>query len=295
MRDVAPLVFNPRAQGGGGERLARKAARLLEARGVSVEPTPTLARGEARDLAQRLADEGAPLVLACGGDGTISEVADGILRSGKPCAAGFLPAGTGNSFLRHFGLTTMPDAARRIASGAHRTIDAGLVRWSGGERHFVNVFGVGFIAHVARLADARFKLFGAGAYTLAVFPEVARLRAPRTRLVLDGEELDERFVLVAVCNTIHTGGGMLIAPNASAQDGWFDVVALRRVGRVALLRMFPLIFSGKHVGHPLVVHRRARNVRIEPDDASPLLADGEIFGTTPVDVQMIPHALRILA
>ncbi|MFA5861169.1 MAG: sphingosine kinase, partial [Candidatus Thermoplasmatota archaeon] len=168
------------------------------------------------------------------------------------------------------------------------------VRWAQGERFFIGVFGIGFMAKCADLANRRFKRFGAKGYTLAVFPELAHLRAPMTRLVMDDRVVEEPLVLVAVCNTRHMGGAMEVAPMALPDDGVLEVVALRAVGRVGLLRLFPKIFSGAHVGHERVLLGRAKHVRIEPREPSPLLGDGEIYGSTPVDVDVVPQALRVL-
>lgn len=291
---MVPLVFNPRSAGGRGTALAERASDILSSLGVATRPVPTLAPGDGARIAEELSRAGEPRILAVGGDGTLSEVADGALRSGRRPELGFLPAGTGNSFLLHFGVKALHDAARRIARGEPHELDAGLAEWPGGQRHFINVFGTGFVARVCDLANRRFKRAGDLAYSLAVFPETARLRSPPTRLTLDGQAFDGEYALVSVCNTTHTGGAMRIAPQAEPDDGWLDVVALRRVGRVKLLRMFPLIFSGKHVGHERVLVERARRVRIEPAEPSPLLGDGEVYGGTPVDVSVAPRAWRLL-
>lgn len=291
---ATPLVYNPAAHGRRGASLVARAQRLLRERGIETELHATARAGDAARLCERLAREGAARILVAGGDGTLSEAADGVLRSGRAPEMGFLPAGTGNSFLLDFGLTTVEAAVARIASAAPRPLDAGLARWSGGERHFVNVFGTGFLARVCDYANRNLKPLGAAGYSVGVFPELARLRAPRTRLALDGVAHDGEFALVGVCNTKHTGGRMRIAPDAQPDDGLFDVVALRRVSRGRLLQLFPKIFDGSHVREPDVLVRRAARVVIEPAEPSPLLGDGEVYGATPVTVEMRAAALRCL-
>lgn len=287
-------MFNPASRGQRGHRIAALAQRALAARGVDVELRSTAREGGAAPVCERLAREGAERILVTGGDGTISEAADGVLRSGATPEVGFLPGGTGNSFLIDFGLTTVDAAAERIATASARRLDAGLARWAGGERHFVNVFGTGFLAKVCDFANRRLKWMGSAGYTWGVFPELLRLDAPPTRLTLDGVAQEGAFALVGVCNTIHTGGRMRIAPAARPDDGLFDVVALRRVSRARLLRLFPKIFDGSHVTEPDVLVARAREVVIEPATPSPLLGDGEVYGTTPVRVAMRERALRCL-
>lgn len=291
---AVPLIHNPRSASGRGAKLAEKAARLLAERGVQTRPIATYGPMDAGAKAAQLAKAGESRVLVIGGDGTLSEACDGILSGGHDITLGFLPGGTGNSLLRDFGLTTLEAAADAIAAGDERRIDAARATWDGGSRHFVNVFGTGFMAKVCDLANARYKWMGGASYSWAVFPELTRLSSPRTRLVLDGKVVEERFGLVSVCNSKHTGGGMLIAPQAESDDGLLDVVALHEVSRGGLLRIFPRIFKGTHIGHERVFSARAREIRIEPDEESPLLGDGEVYGRTPVEIRVLPGAVRAL-
>ena len=301
---MLPLVYNPRAGGGHGRARMEEAARALAKRGIATRPVATEGPAGASGIVERLArEDGERHVLVVGGDGTHSEAADGALRSGADVAIGLLPGGTGNDLLLDLGLTSVQLASERIADALRggasggRRIDVGLVEWPGGRRHFIGVFGTGFMAKVASLADRRLKWLGSRAYTVAVFPELARLRSPRTRLVFDGgaRVVDEPLALVAVCNGPHMGGGMHVAPMARLDDGKLEIVALREVGRVGLLRLFPKIFDGTHVGEERVLIERATSIEIAPERASPLLADGEIFGSTPATVRVLPRALHVLS
>jgi diacylglycerol kinase (ATP) len=150
------------------------------------------------------------------------------------------------------------------------------------------------MAKACDLANRRYKWMGSASYSWAILPELARLRAPMTRLTLDGGEREEPLALVAVCNTQHTGGAMRIAPAAVADDGLLDIIALRDVSRARLLRLFPKIFGGSHVDEPDVLVARAKRIRIEPAEPSPLLGDGEVYGATPVDIECLPRVLRLL-
>lgn len=294
---AVPLIHNPRSGGGRGARIAKKAASLLAHEGLDTQEHQTTGPMDAGDIAMRLAKEGHDLILVLGGDGTLSEAVDGILRSGHAPTLGLLPGGTGNSLLRDFGEPSLEAGVKRIAArGEHRALDAARVRWANGahERHFVNVFGTGFMAKVCDLANRHYKWMGSASYTWSVFPELTRLRSPPTRLILDGRTIEENLPLVAVCNSIHTGGAMKIAPMAKTDDGWLDVIALREVDRRELLSIFPKIFNGTHIGHERVLVERARTIRIEPSEPSPLLGDGEVYGQTPCDIEVMPGALRVL-
>lgn len=294
-RVKVPLIHNPRSGGGRGARLAARAVRLLADAGVAAVPVATRGVGDARVRAEAALAAGAERVLALGGDGTLSEAADAVLARGGDAALGVLPGGTGNSFVRDFPeVASFAAAVASIASGRERRIDAAVARWAGGERHVINAFGVGFMAHVADLANRRYKWMGELGYTRAVLMELRRFDAPEGRLVVDGTELRGPLALVAVCNTRRTGGRMLMAPEASVTDGLLDVIALGGVSRREVLALFPKLFKGTHVADARVRVARGREVRIELASSSPLLGDGEIYGETPVMVTALPRSLRVL-
>lgn len=279
-----PLLFNPAAGGGKGERRARRAAELLAARGIATELRSTR---EALPLAE-------PRVLVLGGDGTHGEVVDALLAAGHAGEVGLLPGGTGNDLLLHFGVRTLEQAVEGVATGQPRAIDVGHARWEGGERRFLSMFGTGFLADVTAYANERLKGLGSWSYVAAVPPVLGRLRALPTRLRLDGRVVEGTFSLVAVCNTSRAGGGLRIAPDAVADDGALDVLALAGHSRARVLALLPRLARGTHVGARDVLSWRASHVEIEPVDPQRLLLDGETLGSTPVRVRVLPRALRLL-
>jgi len=292
--DAVPLVGNPAAAGGRGGLRLREAEALLRLKGFATERFESGHPGHARVIVEGLARDGHRMLFVCGGDGTVSEAAQGVLASGRSPVLGFLPGGTGNDFLRDFGILDLAQAADRIALGSPHAVDAARVTTPLGIRHFVNVFGTGFMARAGDTANRRFKWLGRRAYTAGVLREVLRLRPSWTRLVLDGVEEEGPMAMVAVCNSAHTGGAMRIAPQAHPDDGVLDVMVVGDVGRAELLQVFPRIFDGSHVRHRKVRMARARRIRIEPGEPSPLLLDGEVADTTPVGIEVLPGALRVL-
>lgn len=305
---AVPLIYNPASGDGKGEARALTARDLFVTRGIEVDLVPTTAPGHAGRLAADAARRH-DKVFVLGGDGTLSEAADGILSAGlgDKVQLGFLPAGTGNDFLRDFGMEPLAVAVARIAKGRERRIDAARIRYGrpdpvDGEqatRHSINVFGTGFVADVCNYANERLKWMGKQAYTAAVFPVLMRLRPTPTKLITDGEDRSGDYTMIAVCNSVHTGGAMAIAPDAQQDDGLLDVMALGRISRVGLLRLFPKIFSGTHVQDPRVLTWRARHVHIEPNGGTDagggaLLGDGEVYGSTPATIEVLPGALRLL-
>lgn len=289
-----PIIHNPASGGGKGSLRFRKAQAMLAVKGIQVEPHETQSPGHAIELAQDLCKEGHPDLLVLGGDGTLSEVANGVLRAGARPRLGLLPAGTGNDFLRDFEIEDLQTAVDRLVLGSERAIDAARIDWDGGHKFMLNVFGTGFVSRAADTCNKRFKWMGGRCYTAAVLREMVRLKNIDTTITMDGKEVSGPMPFVSVCNSIHTGHAMKIAPQARMDDGLLDVMYVDKVGRVELLNVFPKIFSGAHVSHKKVHFARAKKVRIEPAEPSPLLADGEVYGHTPVDVSVLKGALRVV-
>lgn len=293
-----PLIHNPAAGGGRGLLRFRKAESLLALKGIEVEPHATERPGHATELARQLAGEGHSSLFVLGGDGTLSEAANGILQ--LPAKArpnlGFLPAGTGNDFLRDFGVTDLETAVRAIGHGRTTAVDAMQATWPGGSRFVINVCGTGLMAKAADRCNRQFKWAGRKGYDMAAMIELARMSHTPTRLVLDGRERSGDFPLVAVCNSVHTGGGMKMAPGAKPTDGLLDVLVVEGAGPLELLTLLATkLRAGKHVENPKVRIERAANVKILPQDPSPLMLDGEVLGQTPVEFQVLPGALKLLA
>lgn len=293
-----PLIHNPAAGRGLGTMRFREAEALLAVKGIETSPVATERPGHATELARRLAAEGHETLLVVGGDGTLSEAANGILdlpERERP-VLGILPAGTGNDFLRDFGVFDLESAAGAIASGRTTAVDAVDVTWPGGHGFVINVLGTGVMAKAGDRRNRQFKWLGRKGYDAAALIELVRMKATPTRMTLDGEERGGDYPLVAVCNSVHTGGAMKMAPAANPTDGLLDVLVVEGAGSMELLMLLlTKLRKGLHVAHPKVRIERAATIRIEPEEPSPLLLDGEVMGTTPVELKVLPGALRLLA
>ena len=285
------FVVNPSAGGG-------RAARLLDpiraaARSHGGEVVCTERRGHADHLARQAASQRFDAVVGVGGDGTLNEVANGLLGGESPLPLGAIPGGTGNDFVRSLGLPSDPLAALRVVwSGAEREIDLGRC----GERIFLNAAGVGFDARVARTAQRfpRALKVGTVPYVAGVLLELVRNTAHPMRLELDDRQVEQRLLMVAVANGTFYGGGMMICPNAVRDDGLLDVCTVGDMPRHEVLRLLPKVFSGGHVGHPMVQLFRTREVRIECAAGSEIQLDGELVGRLPAVFRAAPRALRVL-
>jgi diacylglycerol kinase (ATP) len=254
----------------------------------------TAGPGTAGVLASEAAAEGAEVIIAAGGDGTLNEVLQGVM--GTDAALGLIPLGTGNDFARALtGYGTLEDAVATALAGTPKAIDVG--RWScaGGQGYFINIAGCGFDAAVAERINCGFRyLRGTSAYIAAVAQSLASYRAAEIRLLVDDEEFSERIMLCAVANATSYGGGMRVAPEAELDDGLFDIVTVREISRTGFLRAFPSVFKGAHLTHPKVSLRRGSVVSIEGERSLPVLADGEVVGKTPVRFELLPRAVRFM-
>lgn len=307
------VVLNPFAGSGtAGHRSDEIRQELERAAGHSLSDLTfftTKYPGHAMLLASEAAAAGFGVVAAAGGDGTLGEVANGVI--GTEAVLGVLPCGSGNDFARMIGVhSDMSRAADVIINGEPITIDAGIARTSApigdaGEiargagpqgRWFLNAAGCGFDAVVGARANRGYRyLRRRTAYVAAVVQSLFTYRAENLLIKLDEQVIELRAMLCAVANARSYGGGMLIAPNADFADGLFDVCIVGPVSKLEFLRSFPHVFRGTHVSHPKVIMRRAQRVYIESNRPVPALVDGESFGTTPAEFTLHSRAIRVMA
>jgi YegS/Rv2252/BmrU family lipid kinase len=273
----------------------------------------TARAGDGRRLALQGAQEGRRLIIACGGDGTISEVANGILESGEDAELGILPSGTGGDFRRTLNIPTKAAAAARaLRRGRTRRLDVGRVTYhnhAGAEeaRYFLGVASFGMspaIIKRVKEADAGWLQSNpfqqlSGRLSFAVATLRTTLDNPRTivRVQLD-EQPEHRLTVTNLCvaNARYFGGGMKIAPQALLNDGHFDVIAVSELGALAIMRNAPRLYFGKHLSMQQVEHRRARRVVARPIRAGEEVAievDGELPGRLPATFEVLPDALSV--
>jgi YegS/Rv2252/BmrU family lipid kinase len=263
--------------------------------GFAFETAETRAPGHATALATEAARAGVGLVVAVGGDGTLNEVVNGLVpvRREHPVTVGALMTGRGRDACRNLGLLRDPrHAAGRLLNGRVVERDVGLAHWPGGERFFLGWAGAGFDAVVAARAGRR---GGRLAYLRAVLESLRDYRPVETTVTLDeGGSWTGPTASVVVCNGGSFGGGMRIAPAALTDDGLLDVVRLGALGRTELARWLPTVFWGGHLANPKI--RTARALRVRVVASAPVLVqvDGELGAHTPLDVSILPAALRLL-
>ncbi len=272
----------------------------LEARGMQVDESWTERPGHASELA---AAGDHDLVLAAGGDGTVSEVAAGLLRradTGSRPVLGIMPLGTGNDYQRTArALVTGEDLAARIAEAEPATVDAGRIRFESGDRadeFFINAANAGFSAAVAERAEHSFRSWPRMAgYAVSAIATLASFRNPSVHLEIDGasEEFPANSIVMALGR--YFGQGMKVAPDAVADDGLFDIITVGDIGRLELVAAYPRLYTGSHIHHGKVSVRRGRRVSIRAERPLTVEGDGNIRGTLPAIFEVLPGALRVIA
>ncbi len=290
-------IVNQAAGGGRAARRAPEALSALKRSGVSLEVAFTEAPKHASVLAREAALAGRRRFLSVGGDGTASEVVNGLISAGvaAECELAMLPVGTGNSFLRDFGIADADAASRAIIRGEGRLVDVLRLEHSDGKIHFINTMGTGFVASAGELTNAHFKFLGAAGYVAAVLICIARLRYERNPLRC-GDELDDaETVLTSFSNSQYTGGSMWMAPDADASDGLLDVIRAGRLGRGELAAAFAKIFKGTHTQLQQVWTRQVDRVEFVRPTRQAVLIDGDLFHLTPIAIDVLPAAIRLIA
>jgi diacylglycerol kinase (ATP) len=256
--------------------------------------------GEISELAERAAGGGARLVVVVGGDGSVNEAVNGLLRTDDPPELAVIARGTGDDFIRTHGIPSSLEGAIEVAgSGVGRPVDAGRIEyraWDGARatHYFANVGSVGMSGAVAQRANATSKALGGRiTFFYALTREFLVWRNTEVTVEVDGETRRGPMHDVIVANGSYHAGAMKLAPDARPDDGLFDVVLIGDVSKLDFLSTAPKLYSGKYVGHPKVDVLRGSTVMVEAPVPLPLETDGEVLGTTPARFEIVPHAYRV--
>jgi diacylglycerol kinase (ATP) len=291
-------IVNPAAGGGRSAKLTGPALVRLREGGIGVNVIASTGPGHAVDLAREAYTQGYRRFIAVGGDGTAHEILNGVLLASaipERISLGFLPLGTGNSFLRDFTNDGAESSLQAILANRKRPIDLIRLTHAGGQIYSFNLLSVGFTADVGALTNRYFKTLGHFGYLLGVFVRVAQLRRRVFALRCDDDkDWDERRCLfLTFNNSKYTGGTMLIAPNADAADGLIEFVRWGPIGRLGLMRMLPKLYDGTHLEHPLASRREVRHVEFNVAVPVDVMIDGEIATLQCRSLDIVPAAVDI--
>jgi diacylglycerol kinase (ATP) len=291
-------IVNPAAGGGRSGKLAGPELARLRENGLHVDVIASTGPGHAAELAREAHQQGYRKFIAVGGDGTAHEILNGVFSRGPSAhrvSIGFLPLGTGNSFLRDFTANGSEGSLQAMVEDRKRPADVLRLTHANGEIYSLNLLSLGFTADVAALTNRYFKPLGAFGYLLGVLVRLVQLRRRAFPLRCDDDENWDRrrCLFLAFTNTKYTGGTMLIAPNADCNDGRIEFVHWGPIGRIGLLRMLPRLYDGTHIEHPLASRRPVRQVEFRLDGPADVMIDGEIATLECRSLDVLPGAVDV--
>lgn len=291
-------IVNPAAGGGGSAKLAGEALARLKEKGLRVDTIASMAPGHASQLAAEAYLQGYRRFLAVGGDGTAHEIINGIFAGNTAPGKfelGFMPLGTGNSFLRDYTDKGAEASVEALLADRTRRVDLIRVNHSAGALYSFNLVSVGFTADVGALTNRVFKPFGHLGYLLGVLVRVAQLKRRAFRMRCDDDAAwdDRRCLFLTFNNSKFTGGTMLIAPKADPSSGFIEYVRWGPIGRIGLLRMLPKLYDGTHTEHELAETRRVRRVEFDLDSPVDVMIDGEVVTLKLTSLEILPGAMDV--
>ncbi len=290
------FIVNATAGRGKTGKKINKIIQVLNRNNIDFEIELTKAPQHATQLTLEALDKSYKNIVSVGGDGTLNEVVNGIMKSenSKDVVLGLLPEGGGNDFARNFNLSdNINDAVEKLLDFNTRAIDVGKIE----DKYFINALGIGFDARVAIISNKIKYLNGLPRYLYAVFRALISLETVKAELKLDSCTLSDPFLLVSIGNGLSTGGGFLLTPEARTDDGLLDICLINKVNRRRILSLLPSAIKGKHLKEPEVILHQSRQIEITTSEPLPIYYDGEIPELKdPLNfkIELIPQAIRFI-
>ena len=309
-----PLVIvNPKSAGGSTQGSWTGIAADLRAHFGPFQVAFTKQQGDGTTLAKQAAESGRKFIISCGGDGTINEIANGILQAkNRDVEMGIFPSGTGGDFRRTIGMPSEPrQAAKALREGKTREIDVGKVTYLNHQnisesRYFLNISSFGLSAEINKRVGANSFLKwlpfgktirGKAKFAFSTLQEVLEIEPQTVNVLVDGKTSNPLQTLnFCVCNGRFFGGGMKIAPKAKLDDGYFDLVNIGDIKTARILLNGYKLYNGTHLDLREVQNTRAKKIEVTPVDESATInieADGELPGKLPATFEIVPKALKI--
>ncbi len=296
------VILNPWADRGRGAAQAAVIQQVAQQYG-GVDLIQTERPGHARDLARQAADEGYDLVVAAGGDGTISDVVNGLMRGSKAVARlGIIPIGSGNDLAWSLKISTKVETAvHQLFKGSPRTIDLARIEDDQGRFRIVdNNIGIGFDAVVVIATENITRVHGFLMYLLATLRTIATYsQMPQITAHFDDEQIEQTVLFIAFGVGPRGGGGFLLTPNARQDDDRVDTCTVNKMGRLRIMSLLLTVFNGSHVRSRFVTMRQNKQIRVRADRPMPIHTDGEMFAypqdnVREVTVTSLPGAIEVI-
>jgi len=296
----AELIVNLTAGGGKPHKHLNTVLKLLKENGLNFKVCTTSYQGEAVELAQKVADNGAELIVSVGGDGTINEIVNGIMKSKNAPLLGIIPLGWANDFIKSTNIPSdIIEACKIIVRGKIKEIDIGTIN---GKIYFANICGIGFDAEVAQLANQmkskhpNLHILSAFVY---VFATVKKLLSPfsyhNVKIKFDGQEIHSKILFIAISNGKFYGGRFKITPEAILDDGLLEICTVEEMGRLKYLMSIPKVFKGTHESIKGINFYRAKEVVIQSSELILAQVSGEVIeGQKEFTISLLPKSLKLI-
>ena len=288
------FVLNPKA----GNGISLKIFQEIEGELKSNNVKYTLFKSQGKnDIFNHVISDEVPdcdVICAMGGDGTIHEITDGLMQSGKASDLAFsiIPSGTGNALAQTLGELKPKKAIQKILKGERLKIDAMEIKQGSKTSYAVNIIGWGMASRVNQISD-RLRILGGIRYNIASLIGIATMKKKKLILRMDDEVINEDALFFLALNTVYTGKGMKMAPDADFTDGLIDIIMFKSATKLQVVNIFLKLFSGKHIFDPRVTYKQVESFRLE-SEGDDLNIDGENQGHTPIDVRVVKKCITLI-
>ncbi len=283
------FVVNPTAGSGRAKERWKDVEKFLIENEIPYDVAFTKRRGHGILLSKKASENGYKAIFAVGGDGTVNEVANGILMSGKSPFFGVIPAGSGNDFAKSLGIGS---EIEYLLNPMKREIDVALLRHGRKKRFFVNMSGMGFDSYVTE--NLIFKgLGGTIPYFTSVLISLFRYKSKHTIIKHDKGEFEQESFMISVANGTYVGGGMKISPFSKMDDGYLDVVIIPKLSAIDVLRYLPKTYNGGHINYPKIQILRTKKISVEADDML-VHVEGDVVAKAPVEIEIIERGMKVI-
>ncbi len=289
------MVVNPHGGLKKGMDILELVKPIFQKAGAELTVLTTEYAGHAHEYARDVSYCGYDGFCAIGGDGTMHEIINGMLKrdDGQKLPIGLVSGGTGNSFLYGLDCLDPVEAAKRIVSGNTNPIDIARIDSNGEIIYAFNVIGWGLAVDGNITAD-KMRWLGSARYDIAAIIELLKGKKRLAKLIIGDKTYDEDYEFIIACNTVYTAKAMKMAPIAKIDDGMIDLIIVKKTSRINLLKAFPKVATGEHMESPLVDYQQVKEFSIIPKESSILNIDGEMIGDTPIRVTVEQGRINVL-
>tara|TARA_Y100000590_G_scaffold29440_1_gene32867 strand:- start:110 stop:997 length:888 start_codon:yes stop_codon:yes gene_type:complete len=293
MKNDYYIIYNPVSSSGKSHKIFNKFSTYLNQQSIPFQSIKSEYKGHIQKICQSI--DIYNYVIIIGGDGTIHEAINGLMLNPnlEQMTIGFLPGGTGNSFLHDLNAETYSKAISKLITPKIKKIDVLKLELKNEVAYSFNIVGWGLVSDINILSE-KLRFLGAARYTIASIYYIFRKKLRKATIIIDGQVRKDNYLFIMCLNTIHTGKGMKAAPNAKLDDGLLDIILLdSKISIIGLLFLLPKIFTGKHIESKYIDYLQAKSLSIKPLIDEILNIDGENKLKTPVKVSVLPQKINI--